>query len=266
MMLVVTVTQQRSGSKFLGSMLREQLGLVMLGEVFNPDSLVPYSFRQFISARGIERVFRDGTEATLDQYFEGLSHLGGVQQLDVMFNQLEWPTIGWNPFAYEFLYGYLRTHDAVVLELARNPLDVFLSEKTLQISGTPHVFHHDGNPKSACDIASERLEGRRTRLDPAEYAAFTETLSIRRQRLHQAFSGYRFFARIEYESLSSSISIDATIVDLIRDAAKHHGIPRRPDGSLITKAVPMRVPPEYDRLFENVEDLRLIDRNATKQR
>lgn len=264
MMLVVTVTQQRSGSKFLGSILREQLGLVMLGEVFNPDSVVPYSFRQYISATGLERVFRDGTEATLDQYFEGLSHLGGVQQLDVMFNQLEWPAMGWNPFAYEFLYGYLRTRDAVVLELVRNPLDVFLSEKTLQISGTPHVFHHNGSPKSACDIASERLEGRRMHLDPAEYAAFVEILRIRRQRLRQAFSGYRFFAEIDYESLSRSMAIDTTIVDLIRGAAEHHDIPRRPDGSLVTKAAPMRVPPEYDRLFENVEDLRLIDRTVAR--
>src|SRR5580658_3854225 len=97
-MLIVTVTQQRSGSKFLCSVLRRRFGLAVLGEVFNPDSLASYSYRQFLLARGFERAFRDGTESTLNEYFEGFSTLGGVLQLDVMFNQLEWLSTGWNPF------------------------------------------------------------------------------------------------------------------------------------------------------------------------
>jgi hypothetical protein len=182
-----------------------------------------------------------------------------VLQLDVMFNQLEWLSMSWNPFAYEFLYGYLRSRGAVVLSLVRNALDIFLSEKTLQLSGTPHVFDQKGSPKSACDIAAEKLGGRRVHLDPAEYASFVESLSIRRRRLRQALSGYRFFSEINYESLASAVSIDAATFDLIGDAAELHGIPRRPDGSPFTNVAPLRVPPEYDRLFENLGDLRQID-------
>jgi hypothetical protein len=259
MMLIVTVTQQRSGSKFFCSVLRRQFGLIVLGEVFNPDSLASYSYRQFLLAKGFERALREGTESTLNQYFAGFSDLGGVLQLDVMFNQLEWLSMGWNPFAYESLYGYLRSRDAVVLSLVRNALDVFLSEKTLQISGIPHLFDQNGNPKSTCDIAAEKLGGRRVHLDPAEYASFAESLSIRRRRLSQAFSGYRFFSEINYESLASAVSIDAATFDLIRDAAKRHSIPQRSDGSPVTNVAPLRVPPEYDRLFENLGDLRQID-------
>jgi hypothetical protein len=262
-MLIVTVTQQRSGSKFLCSVLRRQFGLIVLGEVFNPDSLASYSYSQFLLARGFERALRDGTESTLDQYFSGFSDLGGVQQLDVMFNQLEWISMGWNRFAYEFLYGYLRSRNAVVLSLLRNALAVFLSEKTLQISGVPHVFDQNGNPKSACDIAAEKLEGRRVRLDPAEYATFAESLSIRRRRLGQAFSGYRFFSEIDYESLADAASIDAASFDLIRDAAECHGIPQRSDGSPVTNVAPLLLPPEYDRLYENLGDLRQIDCDPT---
>lgn len=258
-MLIVTVTQQRSGSKFFCSVLRKRFGLLMLGEAFNPDSLVPHSYRTFLLARGLERVLQDGTELTLDRYLEGFSDLGGVQQLDVMFNQLEWLSMGWNPFAYEFLYGYLRSRDAVVLSLTRSAFDVYLSEKTLQISGVPHVFAQNGNPRSACAVAAEKLAGRRAHLDPREYASFTETLGIRRRRLREAFLGYGLFAEVSYESLANSGSLDSTVVNLVRDAAAIHDIPQLADGSPVANVAPIRVLPDYDQLFENVEDLRWVD-------
>jgi hypothetical protein len=261
-MLVVTVTQQRSGSKWLASILRKQFGLVVLGEVFNPEWRAPYAFRQFRLARGFERAFQDETVSALNEYFEGLRHLGVVQQLDVMFNQLEWPLMGWNPFACEFLYGYLKSRDAVILSLVRDSLEVFLSEKTLRICGIPHVFDDNDNPKSACQVAAERLEGRRVHVDPAEYVLFAESLGLRRRRLRETCSGYRFFAEISYESLADAMLIDTAIVDLIRNAAEHHGIPQRPDGSLVVIPAPVRIRPEYDQLFENLADLQQVRRDA----
>jgi hypothetical protein len=255
-MLVVTITQQRSGSKFLGSLLRAKFGMLALGEVFNPDSLTPYSYRQFVLANGLERVLKEGAVPTLNRYFQGLSELGAIRQLDVMFNQIAWPCLGWNPYAHEFLHGYLMSCDAVVLSLIRNSHDVFLSEKTLQIAGVPHVFERSGTAKSACDLAIESLDGRRVRLDAAEYASFVEMLSIRRDRLRQVFSGYRFFAEIEYESLARAGSIDDATEDLIRRAADLHRIPQLPNGSFATNRNPVRVKPEYERLFDNLVDLK----------
>jgi hypothetical protein len=258
-MLIATITQQRSGSKFLGSVLRKQLGLLSLGELFYPvDWSAPYSFRQFILARGFERAFRDGPEATLNQYFDGFAPLGRALHFDLMFNQLEWPVVGYNPYPREFLYGYLRARDAVVLSLVRNVFDVFLSEKTLMISRTAHVFDHVQNPKSSCDVATESLSGRRVRLDPAEYVSFAQAVGIRRRALREAFCGYRFFAELNYEALASAASIDPTSVDLIREAARYHGIAELADGNMATIPAPVRVQPEYDRLFENVEELRHV--------
>jgi hypothetical protein len=180
---------------------------------------------------------------------------------DLMFNQLEWPVMGFNPYPQGFLYGYLRSRGAVILSLVRNALDIFLSEKTLQVSSTAHVPDYADSRKSPCDIAAERLEGRRVRLDPAEYASFAEAVSIHRQALRHAFSGYRFFADVNYESLASARAMDATAVDVIRDAAKHQGITERHDGGLATFSTPVRVPPAYDRLFENLDELRDMDRD-----
>jgi hypothetical protein len=77
--------------------------------------------------------------------------------------------------------------------------------------------------------------------------------------LREAFSGYRFFAEINYEAVASAASIDATTVNLIRDAARHHGIADVADGTLAAVPAPVRVQPEYDRLFDNVQELRQIN-------
>lgn len=246
-MLVVTVSSQRSGTKLLAQCFKSGTVVTPFGEVFNPDVPQLGSFFHFMEARG-RALIPQGNDALLQAYFGEFEYIHNIVSVDLMFNQVEIPTVTWNPYGHAGIYGFLRAIGAVVISLERDPLDCYVSMEYLKLApGYAHIFTKD---HSLPQVTCEHL------LDGSDFSAFAATLKRRRQHLKDAMAGYANFYVLPYDHLSAEQSIPDDLRNLICRAAAQQDIPLTADRIQIYEPEIYKSGINYSEFFANYHELR----------
>lgn len=193
--LIAIITQQRSGSKWVGSLIRERYGAVSLGEIFNPDDRSILSFRSYVARRSLDDVIGSDISSILDSYFEELRmYLGLFYSFDAMFNQMDWINFGWRP-PQNALYSYLMSRGDIIVSLVRNIKDVFISMKALDVTKKAHYT----DMESGCNGINQFVNT--IYLDYHEYLKFREKAFFDRYNLRECFKHYPNYIEINYEKV-----------------------------------------------------------------
>lgn len=248
-MLICTVTTQRSGSKLFASHFNFGTAIRSYGEVFNPSSHTIGSFYTFAIAHGFQNLVKQSADTILDLYFAELTLAGRLPvHFDIMYNQLELPCLSYNPYEFEFIYGYLRRHKGIVISLERGTRDTFLSRKFLEISGIAHRFKGD---------ASVVYGGPPLTIDANEYRTYKAHTSRMRARLHEAMASYEYFVSINYEDVLNGIP--EQVKDLILRNANDHGMAIETQHIQMRENTMQSMGVSYKDVFENFDVIERID-------
>jgi len=246
-LLIVTITEQRSGSKWFGSLIRDATGASCIGEAFLPSSESIISFERFAAQIGLVELNRMGIAEALDRYFGDLStYLGRLLHCDLMFNQREWLSFGWTS-AGVAIYEYLKSRDAIVISLLRDEKSVFLSQKALPLIGQAHFFD-DEEPKipPSREVAA---------LSAEEYQHFCEVLKRNRTCLTDAMVGYERFIEVRYDDICRTGELPPSLIKLVSSAAAERGLPVDSRGRVTTARSPRPSRIDYSALFSNADRL-----------
>jgi hypothetical protein len=245
-MLIATISTQRSGTKLLSQCFNAGTLVSSFGEVFNPDGFQIGGFRDFLEAKS--REICKGHDGFLKAYFEQFEHIRRIFAVDMMFNQLEIPTVTWNPHPNFGYFGYLQAVGAVVISLERDPFDSFISMKFLQNAGG--VAHRYSEADKFGDL-TEVLT-----LDEAELVQYRDRVLWHRANLIATMAGNPYFYRLHYNTLAQTLAIPSDLRDLICQRAAEMGIAANPNE---VQLQPPRILPsnvDYTRVFENYSEMR----------
>jgi hypothetical protein len=136
---VATISNQRCGSKFIGSCLRAGADFRPLGEIFNPDAGQALTYWSWLASQsGLAATTNKVSVALLDRFFDSVYVQFGPFHFDLMYNQLSAVCPPWHDHCSLFIVDYLRQRRIRLLHCLRSPLDVFLSLQRLRVSGVAH--------------------------------------------------------------------------------------------------------------------------------
>jgi hypothetical protein len=245
-MLIVTVSTQRSGTKLLGSCFNCGTQVRAFGELFNPDNTSGVSFATFVRSRGYNELVKLGSETALDSYFASITQEFKNIHFDLMFNQLEIPCLGWNPYSSSFMYGYLMSRNAIVISLERRLEDSFVSGQYLAVSKFPHrVPGVTTSPPVHTGLT----------LDLDAYREYENFVSKHRKALRGVMSSYRYFARIQYSELAENRWLPNSVEMLFGRYISDHNLPLNP--AMIQLHIPSTLPIgiDYREAFVNYDTL-----------
>jgi hypothetical protein len=213
-LLVVTLSTQRSGTKFLGNCFKCGTVVTPFGEVFNPDVSYIGSFFDFMAIRG-SKMLRGGNDILLDTYFKSFSDIFNISSIDIMFNQIEIPAVTWNGHGHFSMYGYLKQAGAVIISLERSILSTYLSMKYLEaFGGRAHFFRQP----------TENMKDGALYIDESDFSKYHKNIVWHRSVLKDSMGDYEFFYNLSYDDLSNTQSIPQALRDLIFSAASINGI------------------------------------------
>jgi hypothetical protein len=140
---VVTISNQRCGSKFIGSCLRAGADLRALGEIFNPDPGQALTYWSWLASQIPTHATTNRVSLELlDRFFESLYVQFGPFHFDLMYNQMSAISPPWHDRCSLFVLDYLRYRGIRPLHCVRSPLDVFKSLQRLRASGVAHASPH----------------------------------------------------------------------------------------------------------------------------
>jgi len=193
--LIAVVTQQRSGSKWFGSLVRRRYGTTALGEVFNPDDTSMMSYRSYLSGMTVDSLIGSDFRKSLDRYFDRIRvYCGLFYTFDIMFNQMDWVNFGWSDGG-PFMYDYLKSREDIVVSIVRDPREIFVSMKALQLTQKAHFTEMDSGesgPAPTLPCVSIHF---------SEYLDFRTKLLADRMRLSKHFEGYEDYIELHYNDL-----------------------------------------------------------------
>ena len=247
-MLIVTVTTQRSGTKLFSGCLKSGTEIVPYGEIFNPEYSGAASYHSFLMLNGLNKLVKLGATEYIDLYFQNIAIVHGAIHCDLMFNQLEIPCVGWNPFSVNFMYGYLRSRRAVIIHLSRLLKDLFISEKFLQIyGGAAHRFDNEYEMPFSSYTPVE--------LDIDEFNLYRRKVEYQQRLLNEAMEGYPLFIKLEYDDLASCCLIPDYVLDVIMEGSIVNSASILRDRIQLYKprSKPMGI--DYRQIFTNYEDM-----------
>jgi hypothetical protein len=193
-MLIATLSHQRSGTKLFGSLLESTGAIVSAGEIFNPDTGgLHIPFKSYVDKIGSDAAFAMGSLDVVKNFIGTFAHSGKILHIDVMFNQIEHSCLSWNDYDFPFLYSFLKLRSAVAVLLTRNPVDVFVSNKILQVSAVPH--------RNKDDTSQPESPSKTLILSRSELRTFRKRIETHYVFARAFFEGYQFFAEIDYSEL-----------------------------------------------------------------
>jgi len=213
---ICTIAAQRSGTKFLGSLFNTGTEVTALGEILNPDSDGATSFGCFLRSRPMAELFALGAEAVLDRYLNGLKRFRGAIHFDLMFNQLEFCCISWNPFPGPFMYEFIKARKFVAILLKRDAREILISRKTLMETGLAHLTV-DAPP--SLDLTSVAVE-----IHARELAEFEQNLQASYAQAEAAFRDYPYFITLDYADINAAQILPRRLIDTICACAVEHGV------------------------------------------
>ena len=258
-LLIAIVTQQRSGSKWIGSLIRRRYGAASLGEVFNPDNQTLLSFRSYISKQSVNELIGSVTTLLLDCYFNELrTYLGLFYSFDIMFNQADWVNFSWR-LKQTPIYDYLKSRNDVVVLLNRNKADIFLSMKALELTNKAHYTALDNDAGQFNWKPLFRCQ-EKIRLDLDEYARFSDRLELDRSLIRRNFDDHERFIELCYEDvLAGQVAVFEKMDNAIRDFGSGIGYDFRDGLSPFPGLVKSTI--DYNEIFENANEIRLLNKD-----
>lgn len=245
-MLIATLSTQRSGTKLLANCFKSGTVVTPFGEVFNPDVSYVGSFFEFMKNRGC-KLIPNGNDELLNNYFESFFGLFSIVSIDVMFNQIEIPSVTWNAHRYLSFYGYLRNIRAVVISLERDILDSFVSMKYLEISGDqPHYYTRPSEKRVFSGLS----------IDEYEFSMYRQNVIWHRNLIYEAMKDYNLFYQLDYSVIANNKSIPKDLIEMIFASSKEHNI--EIDAERIQIHQPSIFPSKinYSELFLNYHSIR----------
>lgn len=247
--LIAIVTQQRSGSKWIGSLIRQRYGTISLGEIFSPEDTSMMSFRSYLSKYSVDDLLGSDIFLILNKYFDDIrTYLGLFYSFDVMFNQLDWLNFSWRDMN-KTLYGYFRSQNDIVVSLIRDPRDIFISMKALELTNKAHYTEFD-----TVNFNLEKLSNNNIKLEYDEYIRFRSRLLADRLALSSAFEGYDGYIELNYEDVLQDPSTSLNHLD---HALRRFG---KSIGHSFSNGVSpfpslFRTPIDYREIFENIDEV-----------
>jgi len=245
MMLIATIATQRSGTKLLGSLFRSGAVVTSFGEIFIPSEKFAGAFNSFIQTSD-SNILSYANDDILDLYFRQFSPWR-VAHFDLMFNQIEIPSLSWHEHAHSGIYGYLQSRNAVVIYLDRDLFETYVSMRYLQQKGgLAHRFAGSRN--------FEQLTG--LKLDTEDFFKYCQRVCSHRMRLRDAMDDCDYYYELNYSELARTLNIPSDLRAMIADCAiRHHGIIVKPERIQI--APPDHVPSDidYEKAFANFGDV-----------
>jgi len=194
-LFIATVSNQRSGTKLLGSLLGSSGIVLPVGEIFNPDVDLLFSFKSFLKLKGLDAVFSQGSEPTITEYFNNINHLKDIVHFDLMFNQLEYTCLSWSEYAHPFMYSHMKNMRFFVILLTRDPMEIFISNKILELTGLPHTYESEEDADEKRHVLD---------LKRSEFDSFRTKLAHHYSLARSSFTGYPFFYEIDYGELQTT--------------------------------------------------------------
>jgi hypothetical protein len=196
----VTICNQRSASKFISSCFAYGIDVIPLGEIFNPDNGQILSYWGWLQENGHDRKINQTTEATLDLFFAQIFERFGPFSFDLMYNQIPAICPAWSDSPNFFILDYFKNKGFNILNLTRNPLDIFISLKTLEKTNTPH---QTSEIKTIClpEETSEFI------LNPMEFSQFHTRIRTWDSIINSFFTNYTKYLHIDYADIDFSTGI-----------------------------------------------------------
>lgn len=247
--LIAVVTQQRSGSKWVGSLIRHRYRTIALGEIFNPDDTSILSFRSFLRDKAMGDLVGCDISHQLSRYFNEIrTYLGMFYTFDAMFNQLDWIDFGWRN-SNNSIYNYLLGNDDIVVSLIRDARDIFISMKSLEITKTAHF-----TSSTAQDFYVDLRADHRIVVKHDEYERFRKQLQDDRDRLSLTFAGRDNFIELQYEDLVLDPEAAFKPLDqALRNFGDSIGHPLVDDISPFSNLI--KTPVQYSKLIQNYDEV-----------
>lgn len=257
-LLIAIITHQRSGSKWVGSLLRDIYRTGTIGEAFSPNNSSIASFRSYISKNNLDSIMNSDINEIFDNYFDELrTYFGLFYSFDLMFNQIDWIDFGWRQNTKP-IYDYLKSRGDLVVSLLRDKREIFLSMKTLEITKRPHFTSLDSNRIGSTDLASELLEERKVLLNCDEYRFFSYQIDKDRELLSESFRDYDRFVLLKYEDIVLNINTITNKIDpIIRDFG--YSIGYEFGDHLCPFPNLKKYSTDYRKIFENYDEILDLD-------
>lgn len=247
--LIAIVTHQRSGSKWVGSMIRQLYRTISLGEAFSPDNNTLLSFRNFLSKYSIGDVVGSDIFPKLDEYFDEIrTYLGLYYTFDIMFNQMDWMNFSWR-HPNNLIYQYLRNNNDIVISLIRDPKDIFISMKLLDVTKKAHFIDSYVDKYLHNNVFEKNIK-----LRIEEYTIFRDDLLSDRRVLSKAFEGYDNYIELNYaDILHDPLEALEPLERVLRESGKNIGHFYPGDISPFPNLV--KTPIDYGDLIENMDEV-----------
>jgi len=188
-----------------------------------------------------------GNKAVLDAFFGQFRHICNFASVDVMFNQLEIPSVSWNDGRATYaLYSYLRESGAFVISLTRDPFDTFVSAKHLSLAGgRAHRKHGKGLSHLETEVE----------IDETEFCEYCDRLLWHRAILERDMRTYDLFFELDYAELGNGV-LPPRLVAAISDVAVSRGMAIDASRIQINRADIEPSGIEYASAFSNYHELR----------
>jgi hypothetical protein len=172
-----------------------------------------------------------------------------------MFNQRGWINFGWDGDS-DFIYDYLKSREALIILLTRDPLEIYLSQQTLNISHRAHVTEMHADRRNSSEITQEKLKGEKITLSLSDYTNFLGRLHNNRNVVRRFCRDYSNFVEIDYQGLQETSSTPLEIGNRLETLARSKGLWH--NGTCVSFPKLLRNPPQYDTIFRNLEELKTI--------
>lgn len=247
---IVILTHQRSGSKWLGHLIRDKFSIMHIGEIFSPDGDGLMDYRYYIEKIKFNDYLSSNKYNLLDIYFDKLhKYTGNALCFDLMFNQTDWISSGWNS-NNKFIYEYIASRNFIVIDLRRSDIDIFVSMKALELSEHAHSFLDEQILPSSESPLLAKLGGAKIRLELSEFQNFRKSLAHSRHVMESHFLENPRFIQINYENLLNDKSLNAIEKKLRQEVSFWND-----DLSIFFTRKILKLNFNYHEIFENIDEI-----------
>lgn len=243
-MNIAIISAQRSGTKFLNTILNSKYNALSLGEVFYPNSPAIHSFTNYISNASYSNSLNLTQDVLLNDYLVKINKLTNrVVIIDIMYNQTDSACLSWRENPGISLYNYIKDNNIFVINLRRSKLDTYLSLLILNNTSTPHHFKVDSHYKLT---PIEKIT-----IDANDFIKYCDKIRGYEYEVDNAFSSYSKFNLLNYDQIYKKAfpsELHSSILSFIEEFNFAHSETEF-DFPIIKKEI------NYSEIFENYSSI-----------
>ncbi len=263
--MLITLANQRSGTKYLGLLMTHTNLIKSFGEVFyTGDNLTPgfeiSNFNYYVkNFQKLDEFLESGfNEIILDDFFKYLLEASEAQNkkfihIDIMFNNIFGISPRWT-FDKAPILKFLKDRKAGIILLTRDPVDVFASQKVLDFIGIPHLMYVKEN-----NIIKESIK--KIKVDPQEAINFAKWYVNMVDFIKECFTGYPDFCCVDFSEL---INHEGDFPPILREFLQTYYIKQSDNKlNLVLNQLPeekiksVKSPLKPQDVIENIDEIRV---------